>query len=316
MDPQLRRRLEKQHYILVGDHAAVKLCHWMKQSLLHKRHCYKQEFYGIQSHRCLQMTPAVNQCTHNCLFCWRYKGFTERNIIQSYDPEKILEDSIQAQRRLLTGFKGDPRCDAKKWNESQDPNMVACSLSGEPTLYPYLGDFFDACHKRKMTTFLVTNGTTPEVLRNLSPLPKQLYVSIVAPTKEIYKKICSPIISDGWKKIMETLEILPSLQTRIVIRHTLIKGWNMDLDYIHQYEKLDEIASPDYIEPKAFVLVGSSRNHFKLSNMPSHEDIKAFSIALGKDIGYTLTNEKEDSRVTLLSKSSQKKESFYKINEE
>jgi len=306
MNPQLRRRLEKQHYILVGDHSAVKLCHWTKQSLIHKRHCYKQEFYGIQSHRCLQMTPAINQCTHTCLFCWRYQGFTEQNIVHSDDPEFILEESIQAQRRLLTGFKGHPLCDIDKWHEAQDPNMVACSLSGEPTLYPYLGDFFDACHRKKMTTFLVTNGTTPDVLKNLDPLPKQLYVSIVAPTEELYKKICSPLISDGWDKIKETLEILPSLQTRTVIRHTLVEGWNMDTDHIHQYAKLDNIASPDFIEPKGFVLVGSSRNHFNLSNMPSHENIKTFSIALGEELGYTFTNEKEDSRVALLSKSPKK----------
>jgi tRNA wybutosine-synthesizing protein 1 len=303
MNSELRRRLEKQHYALVGDHSAVKLCHWMKQSLMHNRHCYKQEFYGIQSHRCLQMTPAVNQCTHTCLFCWRYKGFTEQHIAHSDDPSWILEQSIQAQRRLLTGFKGDPRCNLKKWNEAQDPNMVACSLSGEPTLYPHLDDFFDACHKKKMTTFLVTNGTTPKILRDLDPLPKQLYVSIVAPTEEVYRRLCSPLIPDGWEKIKETLEILPSLQTRTVIRHTLIDGWNMNPDHVHEYAKLDAIASPDFIESKGFVLVGASRNHLNLANMPSHGNIKSFSLRLGQELSYTLTNEKEDSRVALLSKS-------------
>jgi tRNA wybutosine-synthesizing protein 1 len=306
MNDKLRKRLEKQRYGIVGDHSAVKLCHWTKQSLLHKRHCYKQEFYGIQSHRCLQMTPAVNQCTHTCLFCWRYQGFTEKEINKADGPEFILEESINAQRRLLTGFKGDPRCDLKKWEEAQDPNMVACSLSGEPTLYPHLGEFFAACHKKNMTTFLVTNGTNPDVLKNLDPLPTQLYVSIVAPNKQAYKKICNPLIPDGWERIMETLKLLPSLDTRTVIRHTLIEGWNMGPDDISQYAQLDSIGSPDFVEPKGFVLVGSARKHFTLSNMPSHESIKTFSKALGNEIGYTLTNEKEDSRVTLLSSSKQK----------
>ena len=92
-----------------------------------------------------------------------------------------------------------------------------------------------------MTTFLVSNGTNPNVLAKLNPLPKQLYISIVAPNKKIYDKICSPVISNGWDKIIKTLELLPSLDTRIVIRHTLVKGWNMDYKYINQYEKLDEI---------------------------------------------------------------------------
>jgi len=80
----------------------------------------------------------------------------------------------------------------------------------------------------------------------------------------------------------------------------------MDTDHIHQYAKLDTIASPDFIEPKGFVLVGSSRNHFNLDNMPSHDSIKSFTIALGEELGYTFTNEKEDSRVALLSKSTKK----------
>ena len=72
MDPELSELLEKQHYSIVGNHSGVKLCHWMRQSLLLKREYYKQSFYGIKTHRCLQMTPAINQCTHLCLFCWRH----------------------------------------------------------------------------------------------------------------------------------------------------------------------------------------------------------------------------------------------------
>ena len=219
---------EKQHYSVVGKHSSVKLCHWMKQSLLHNRECYKQTFYGIKSHRCLQMTLAVNQCTHMCLFCWRHQGFNEPEFKEIDDPKYILDKSIEAQRRLITGFKGNSQCDQKKWNEVNNPNMVACSLSGEPTLYPKLGEFFEECHKKDMTTFLVTNGTNPDALKNLDPLPKQLYVSVVAPNEELYKKICAPLIPDGWEKISKHLQLLPSLDTRTVIRHTLVHGWNMD----------------------------------------------------------------------------------------
>lgn len=300
MNEELRRLLEKQHYAIVGNHSGVKLCHWLKQSLLYNRVCYKQTFYGIESHRCLQMTPALTQCTHNCLFCWRHQGFTEKSFKQVDDPEFILEESIKAQRRLITGFKGDPRCDKKKWEEANNPNMVACSLTGEPTLYPRLGEFFELCHKRGMTTFLVTNGTTPEVLANLDPLPTQLYVSIVAPNKEVYKKLCAPLISNGWEKIMQTLEILPSLDTRTVIRHTLVKNWNMQSKYIPEYAKLDEIASPMFIESKGYVFVGASRNRMTIDNMPSHEEIVDFSKKLADSIGYNFAMEKEDSRVTLL----------------
>ena len=303
MQEEFKKILKKQHYAIVGNHSGVKLCHWMRQSLLFNRVCYKQDFYGIESHRCLQMTPSVNQCNHMCLFCWRHQGFTEKNFNEIDDPKLILDESIKAQMKLITGFKGDNRCDQMKWKEANSPNMLACSLSGEPTLYPRLGEFFEECHKRKITTFLVTNGTNPEALENLNPLPKQLYVSIVAPNKKIYEKICSPLISNGWDKINQTLELLPSLKTRTVIRHTLVKGWNMDEKLIKEYAKLDSKANPLFIEPKGYVFVGYSRKRMNISNMPSYENVKDFSDKLNEELGYNFLMEKSDSRVVLLSKS-------------
>jgi tRNA wybutosine-synthesizing protein 1 len=300
METELKRILEKQHYAIVGKHSGVKLCHWMRQSLLFNRECYKQMFYGIESHRCLQMTPAINQCSQMCLFCWRHQDFTEKEIKEMDEPKYILDKSIEAQRRLITGFKGDARCNQTKWKEANEPNMVACSLSGEPTLYPRLGEFFKECHKRNMTTFLVTNGTNPEILRDLDPLPKQLYVSVVAPNQDIYKKICSPLISDGWELLNQTLELIPSLDTRTVIRHTLVQGWNMDEKYIKEYSKLVEKASPLFIEPKGYVFVGNSRKRMNLYNMPSHDNVRDFGKKLADSLGYELTMEKSDSRVVLL----------------
>ncbi len=301
MNPELEKILRKQQYGIVGNHSGVKLCHWMRQSLLHDRECYKQTFYGIKSHRCLQMTPAINQCTHMCLFCWRHQGFTEKEIEKVDDPKFILEESIKTQQRLITGFKGDARCDLEKWEEANHPNMVACSLSGEPTLYPRLSEFFEECHKRNMTTFLVTNGTNPEALKKMDVLPKQLYISIVAPNKEIYKKICSPLIPDGWERINETLELLPSLDTRTVIRHTLVDGWNMDEKYIKEYAQLNKKAEPMFVEPKGYVFVGYSRKRMNISNMPPHSSVKKFGDILAKEMGYKLLMERPDSRVVLLS---------------
>ena len=153
-----------------------------------------------------------------------------------------------------------------------------------------------------MTTFLVTNGTNPKVLENLDPLPKQLYVSIVAPNKDIYTKLCAPLINDGWDRIIKTLELLPSLNTRTVIRHTLVAKWNMDLKYTKEYAKLDSIASPLYIEPKGYVFVGGSRQRMNLSNMPTHERVLNFGKKLADELGYKIAMEKSDSRVVLLSK--------------
>lgn len=302
MRAELEKILRKQKYAIVGNHSGVKLCHWLRQSLLFDRVCYKQTFYGIESHRCLQMTPAVNHCTQNCLFCWRFQGFTEKEMKEVDDPAFIVDRCIEEQQRLITGYKGDERCDQQKWEEANKPRHVACSLSGEPTLYPRLGELFEECHKRGMTTFLVTNGTNPEVLENLDPLPTQLYVSVAAPNKQVYKKLCVPLIDDGWGRLNQTLELLPSLDTRTVIRHTLVDGWNLDDQYVKEYGKLDAKADPLFIEPKGYVLVGYSRRRMTMENMPSHEKIQGFSAKLADVIGYDQVAERPKSRVVLLTK--------------
>ena len=115
-------------------------------------------------------------------------------------------------------------------------------------------------------------------------------------------KICSPLISKGWNKLNQTLKLLPSLDTRTVIRHTLVQGWNMDEKYIKEYAELDKRASPSFIEPKGYVFVGYSRKRMTISNMPSHNNVREFGEKLADSLGYDLEMEKTDSRVVLLSK--------------
>ncbi len=303
---ELQKILESQGYALVGRHSAVKLCHWLRKSLLENRPCYKHTFYGIESHRCLQMTPAAFHCTQKCLYCWRFQGFTLTGLGGEVDEAAyILEKSIEEQRRLLTGYKGDERVDLKKWKEAMEPKHVACSLTGEPTLYPYLSEFFEECHRRGMTTFLVTNGTNPEAIENMDVLPTQLYVTVAAPNEEIYKKLCVPLIPKGWEKLNKTLELLPSLDTRTVIRHTLVKNWN--LGYESEYAKLIEKAEPWFVEPKGYMYVGYSRQRMSMENMPTHEEIRIFAQKIAELTGYNIEAERKDSRVVLLGRGKERK---------
>lgn len=319
MNPELKRILEKQHYKIVGEHSGVKTCHWLREKLIHNRCCYKEKFYGIKSHRCLQLTPTINQCTQNCLYCWRYQDFTEKKLEKFDEPEFILEKSIEAQRLLISGFKGDERCSQKMFEEASNPNQVAISLSGEPTIYPKLAEFIEVCRKKKMTTFVVSNGTKPEMIENLKPI--QLYITVAAPNEDIYKKLCVPMMKNGWEKINESLEVLSSLNTRTAIRHTLVDKWNIGLEnsgegfspsrqisskFVDEYAKLDMKAEPDFIECKAYMFVGYSRQRMNLENMPSHEKIKRFAEKLSDLTGYEVAGEKKDSRVVVLAKDKSK----------
>jgi len=299
VDSNTKRLFERQGYKIVGAHSGVKLCHWMRQKLLYRRPCYKEHFYGIESHRCLQMSPTLEQCNLNCIFCWRMQNFSGWEFESVDDPEEMLEKSLDAQKELVSGFKGDERCDPKMWEEARNPNQVAISLTGEPTLYPRLNEFIELCNSRGMTTFLVTNGTTPRVLERLDPLPTQLYITVAAPNPDIYKKLCAPQSERDWERLNRSLELLPSLGTRTVIRLTLVDGLNIGWE--DEYSKLIEKAEPDFVEPKAYVFVGASRERLSIENMPSHETVRDFGRRLASRLGFEAVSERTDSRVVLLS---------------
>ncbi len=294
--------LKRQKYRIVGGHSAVKICHWTKKSLTEGRVCYKQKFYGIESHRCLQMTPSVAWCTHKCLFCWRPVEYNEDTPSKYNDPETITEGCIEAQRELLSGYHGFlEKVDINKLKEAENPTNVAISLAGEPTLYPYLSGLIDAFRKRNFSTFLVTNGTTPEVLSSMDVYPDNLYITLPAPNKDTYQHVCNPQIKNGWEKINESLDVMPSIKTkRKILRLTLVKNFNMA--DIENYSKLIEKANPDFIEAKAYMFVGYSRKRLEIGDMPTFEDILGFCKELEELSGYKAIDSASESRVVLLSR--------------
>lgn len=300
-------KLKKAGYKIVGDHSAVKLCLWTRKSIKtgEKEFCYKEKFYkdiGIKSHRCLQMTPSLPFCTLRCAFCWRDTTITYPKWTGNVDePEEIVEKSIKAQRELLTGLGGVPHSE-KHLKEAMNPSNVAISLAGEPTFYEKLSQLIESFHKRKMKTFLVTNGTLPERLESLETLPTQLYVSLCSNSKEMMEKIQKPLIPDAWERLNETLELFPNLKTRKVVRLTMVKNFNMSEP--EKYAKLIERALPDFIEVKAGMAVGFARlqNRIRYEDMASHDEIKEFSEKISNHTGYKIKDEKKDSRVVLLTK--------------
>lgn len=303
---QLIQVLKNQKYHLIGGHSAVKRCRWLYESLVHGRICYKQKFYGIKSHQCVQMTPTVLCCNMRCLFCWRVQSgdkglkWDETDFSRWDDPEIIVEGCIQAQLKILSGYKGNPKTDMEKYREALTPRHVAISLTGEPTLYPFLGDLIKSFHEKGFTTFLVSNGTIPEALSQLGEEPTQLYISVYAPDKKTFFKTCRPQTPKAWEKLNETLSLLPSFKCPTVIRLTLVRQLNMENPEL--YARLIKGANPTYVEPKAYMHVGFSRLRLGFRNMPTHREIREFAVELAENLGYNMLNEAPESRVVLLSR--------------
>jgi tRNA wybutosine-synthesizing protein 1 len=154
----------------------------------------------------------------------------------------------------------------------------------------------------------------PEVIEKMQQ-PTQFYLSLDAPNQEIHKRINIPLLEDSWQRLNKTLEIMAEMPTRRVIRITCVNEWNM-LEP-EKYAELIKKSNTDFIEVKAFMLVGESRERLKIQNMPSHEQIREFARNIESNLpGYKIIDEQPISRVVLLSNGSKpNKIDFSKIGQ-
>ncbi len=301
-------RMRRQGYHFIGTIGVVKRCYWTKEALVNKRFCYKCLWYGIESHRCIQMSPVAAWCWNRCLHCWRLQPedigmeWDDARIPVVDDPEIIAEESIIAFRRIISGFKGNPRVDPKMYEEAMNPRHVAISLTGEPTLYPRLGELIREYHKRGLTTFLVTHGPRPDILAGLEEEPSQLYLSLESWNREMYMFFNRPLVPTAWDLVQETIELFPSFKNPTVFRITLVKGFNMSERDIEGFAKLIEKGNPTYVEVKAYMYMGLSRGRLSRENMPSHEEVREFAQRLAEKTGYMVLSESIPSRIVLLSR--------------
>lgn len=340
----------KTLYRIVGanKHSAIKPCHWLEQRLMtgrDNRNCYKGVF-GIQSHRCLQNTPSMPFCNHQCVFCWRdieLGTLGSEFIVEPDEPKELIDEMIRHHqdiiknhlplRRYLDNYEimidithfmlfnpgkhtvtslsqelhissnkieravnllknqkfihshpsrlnhyvldadiscciasreeveklinltlTDPDDIMTAHGEAMNPNHAAISLDGEVMLFPLMSDFVKEFKDRNMTTFIVTNGTLPNAIENLDTLPSQLYVTLPAPNEQIYKKTCRPMIKDGWNRVLDTMNLIESLDCRTLIRLTAVKNLNINETLISEYAKIVEKANPNFFEIKGFTL--------------------------------------------------------------
>ena len=287
--------LNRQGYLFFSPNssAALKPCLWCKRALTGGDMCYKHQFYGIDSHRCVQMTPTL-KCNQRCLFCWR--SFEHEAVeTEECPPETILAGVRKLQKKALAGYNAvlDNPVTVERWQEALNPKHVAISLSGEPTLYSKLPELVDLFNANGYTTFVVSNGTNPEVIARCRPF--QQYVSLDAPDVEIYEKTCKPMgdAEAFWDRIQESLGHLRA--KRSAVRITLVNGINDTGP--EGYARLLQDSGATYIEVKGYMYLGYSRNRLQRNNMPEHAQVRDFAERIAASCDYTIRDENPLSRV-------------------
>lgn len=318
ISPEYKKELEHQQYRMVGQHSAVKVCGWTKNMLKGKGGCYKLKFYGIQSHQCMQMSTSLS-CANRCTFCWRgYKAPVSKEWKWGIDdPEFIIEESLKAHEKLLTGFGGRKGTSTILFEKSKHVGHVALSLTGEPITYPKMNELCKEFHARHISTFIVTNAQYPEAIKRLNTVT-QLYLSLDAPNKEILKEIDKPLFTDYWKRYIKSIEETAKKKYRTAARLTIVKGVN-DVEP-ENYAKLVKKGKFDFVEIKGYMFVGESRQRLKQENMPEHEYVKEFGLKILEHLpGFELASEHHPSRVILLARKKYHKktwidyEKFFKL---
>lgn len=278
--------------------AALKPCLWCKRALTGGEMCYKHQFYGISSYRCVQLTPTL-RCNHRCLFCWRSFEH-EHPADHDLPPSTIVEKIPSLQKKALAGYKISPKVPPERWEEAITPNQVAISLSGEPTLYPSLPELIEMLNQKGCSTFLVSNGTNPDVLARCHPYQK--YVSLTATDQETYLRIAQPA-EDYWDRVGESLLSLgreTDRGARTAIRITLIRGMN-DQDP-RGFARMIQESGASFVEVKSYMHVGYSQRRLTIRHMPLHDEISSFVQAMLPHCEYSVRGENTHSRVICLEK--------------
>ncbi|MFH7880552.1 MAG: 4-demethylwyosine synthase TYW1 [Candidatus Aenigmatarchaeota archaeon] len=305
---EFKKKLKKAQYGVFG-HSVVDICHYTKKSLKGEKVCYKRKFFGVETHRCMEFSPAGLYCHNRCVYCWRPTEFYETIKMgedEVDDPKEIIENLLKIRNQLLTGFGGNEKVIRELYEESKTPTHFAISLMGEPTLYPKLPEMIRYLKSLRLTKsiFLVTNGQEPEMLERLekeNSLPTQLYLSMNAGNYETFKKVNVPLLKDSWERFNKSLELISRISTRTVIRITLIKGINDNFEEIKGFAELIKKANPHFVEIKSYMHVGYSKSKLKEENMVTLEEIKKWMNKLKENLEeFEYMDEDESARIVIL----------------
>jgi len=191
------------------------------------------------------------------------------------------------------------------------PKHVALSLTGDACMYPRLPELINEIRKKDMTSFLVTNGTFTEMVKKLiDSQPTQMYITLPAPDEETFNQACRPLGKNGWKRIMESINLLKYFN-RSVIRLTLAKELNFK-----DPEKYAEIINANefkFLELKSAMSIGYARYRLREDQSPRHEEIKKFAEKISKLTDFKIIDEQPQSQVVLMAKKEDKDFRFLEV---
>jgi tRNA wybutosine-synthesizing protein 1 len=132
-------------------------------------------------------------------------------------------------------------------------------------------------------------------------LPTQLYLSTNASNRKMFYRINRPRHRDAWERWWKSLRFLETVNTRTVLRMTMIRGYNDNTKFIEELTEMMLQANPHFIELKSYMHIGMSTQRLEKNNMLEMSEIRNFASQLhDKMTDFSIMDESEISRVIVL----------------
>ena len=157
----------------------------------------------------------VGGCNFRCPFCYNPPLVLEAESIPDLSAEAVL-GYLAENRRLY---------------------QAVVVSGGEPTLHPGLGGFLERVGELGLERGLQTNGSRPEVLRDLLRRSAVDYVAmdVKAPLNwEAYRRAAGLTEAQRglFEKVLESVELLRSAPVRVELRCTVVPGLHGEEDLV------------------------------------------------------------------------------------
>ncbi len=137
----------------------------------------------------------INYCNINCLTCWFFSP------LGSFYKEKPWKMELEVFKRII--------------NEAKILGVESICIPGigEPTLHPNLPEMILETKKARLPLHIATNltVTSKRILKSLC-LCDRIDITLLAPTKELYKELQSPSCPEYFDQVLENITYLKSSQ--------------------------------------------------------------------------------------------------------
>jgi tRNA wybutosine-synthesizing protein 1 len=117
----------------------------------------------------------------------------------------------------------------------------------------------------------------------------------------MFYRINRPRHNDAWERWLKSLHFLADVNTRTVLRMTLIRDYNENPQFVNEFAEIMLQGNPHFVELKSYMHIGMSTQRLKKDSMLEMNEVQKFSNELYKKMsGFSIMDESEISRIVVL----------------